>query len=167
MVESEYKRRPPESNLDFNMAVLNSVWGKDEEISPELKERLSKNFFMRDDSTGKLIKDGEGNFLVNKKYLWSVLGFYTRDMRLANINDVQLAYCSYYIDLASDFLQEDFLEPFIVCLSRSATVLELSQSRGGFLRKRQTTLTTEEYKKDLEPAKKSLITGKSKQKEVH
>lgn len=161
-MEEVKKRFVPESNLDFNLAVLNSVWGKDMDISEDLKEKLSKNFFLRDDGTGDLVKDDEGNYLVNKKYLWGLLGFYTRDMRLANINDIQLNYCSFFIDLAADFLHVEMLEPFIISLSRAATVLELSQSRNGFLRKRQGTLTTEEYKELREPKKKSLLTGKTK-----
>ena len=153
MSEEQELKKIPENTLDFNMEILNPVWGKEEYISPDLKEKLSQVTYYKDD---------KGQLFADKKSLYGILSHYTRDMRLANIDRAQLVYCSYYIDLAGDFLQVDMIEPFLVCLSRSATQLELSQSRDGFLRKRQTTLTTEEYKKELEPGKKSLLTGRSK-----
>lgn len=146
-------KKIPENTLDFNMELLNPVWGKEEYISDDLKDKLSKITYY---------EKPDGTIVADKQSLYGILSHYTRDMRLANIDRAQLVYCSYYIDLAGDFLQVDMVEPFLICISRSATQLELSQSRDGFLRKRQTTLTTEEYKKELEPGKKSLLTGKGR-----
>ena len=145
----------PHNALDFNLMVIDSVWGKDS-ISVDLQEKL------------KLIKatykDDSGNVYVDKESLWGLLGFYTRDMRLSNLDAPQFKYCVYFTDLAADFLKADFVNPFLICLSRVATILELSQSRGGFLRNRQNTLTQEWIQKGggsgLEPVKKSLLTGK-------
>ncbi len=139
--EDDFKRRPPESALDFNMAVLNSTWGKDHEINEDLKDKLSKNMFVKDDDTGRYVKDEENKFLVNKKYLWGLLAFYTRDMRLANINDQQLIYCSHFIDLAADFLHTEMLEPFnkssnvepLICFSNDLKLSSArSSSKAGF-----------------------------------
>jgi hypothetical protein len=48
-------------------------------------------------------------------------------------------------------------------LSRTVTVLELSQSRKGFLRKQMNTVTQEKYTNLLEPEKKNFF-GLSKNK---
>lgn len=154
MTETSIKKRPPENALDFNMAILDSVWGKDDGVPQGLRDKLSKKLYLKDEATNRIY--------VEKEDLWALLGFYTRDMRLANISDPQLEYCAYYIDLANDLLQVNMAEPFLIGLSRSATVLELSQSRGGFLRRRQGTLTTENVKSDMEPGKRSIFTGKLK-----
>jgi hypothetical protein len=55
------------------------------------------------------------------------------------------------------------IEPFLICLSRVATLLEISQSKGGFLRKQMNTLRMENMQGEIEPPKKSLFgVGKNK-----
>jgi len=144
------KRQIPENALDFNLAILDNVWGKDT-INEDLQEKLTQNTYFQDE---------QGNQYVDKKYLWGLLGFYTRDMRLGNLNALDFEFCAYFIDLAGDFLQVDMIEPFIMSLSRAITRLELSQSKGGFLRRQNNTLTSEHVEKPLEPTKKSIWGGK-------
>lgn len=140
------------------MALLttDAVWGKPE-VSPELKRKLAKFNSVKifDEITGE---EKEG---YTESSLWGLLSFYTRDMRLANLNLIQQNRCEHYIDLAGDLLQSGLTKPFIIALSRAATTLELSQSRGGFLRKRLTTITSESYKEEKEPAKRNFF-GKTK-----
>jgi len=126
-------RNVPMSDLDLQMQMTEPQWGK--EVPPELKERLTKVYGHLDE-TGQLVVTG-------KEALWELLGFYTKDMRLANVNDTQLEYCKYYIDLAGDALREGYISSFMTALSRAVTVLELSQSRAGFLRNRTNTITSE------------------------
>ena len=158
------KRILPRNELDFNLMTTEGEWGKDF-ISPEFKDRLNK-YFIKKDQDGQPIFDQDGNLIGSKKSLWDMLGYYTKDMRLANLNYLnnEIPYCQYYLDLAGDFLQADMIEPFIICLSRVATVLELSQSKGGFLRRRMHTLTSENMQGELEPQKKNLF-GLGKKKE--
>lgn len=143
------KRVLPQSELDLALMTTDSVWGKPE-VSPELKTRLNKYF---------MSKDEEGNQAVTIESLWGLLGFYTRDMRLANLAVLtgELNYCQYYLDLANDFLQASQIEPFVICLSRVATILELSQSKGGFLRRKMNTFTQESISGEMEPPKKNLF----------
>lgn len=145
---NKYRRSTPTNDLDLNLMLTDSVWGKPE-VSPELKTRLNK-IFKGQNETGEAVDVIES--------LWGLLGFYTRDLRLANLSpwNGEFNYCQYYLDLANDMLQAGEIEPFIICLSRVATILELSQSKGGFLRRRQNTFT-HETKGDEEPAKKSLM----------
>lgn len=161
---TQQRRVLPQSELDFNLMTTNAVWGMPE-VSQELKERLNKYFSVKDEKTKKQMYDKVGRPVVTSQSLWGLLGFYTRDMRLANLNPWlgELQYCQYYLDLANDFLQANLIEPFLISLSRVATILELSQSKGGFLRKKMNTFTQETIKKD-EPPKKSLF-GASKKKE--
>ena len=157
MAEEESMRAVPQSDLDLNLMITDAVWGK-AEVSPELKSRLNQYY-----ST----KDEKGKEKITIQSLWGLLGYYTRDMRLANLSkwDGELAYVSYYIDLAGDFLQAGMLEPFLISLSRAATRLELSQSKGGFLRKTMNTFRREDIKGEINPPKKSLFGGQKKQTE--
>lgn len=169
MVE-EQKRFLPRSELEFNLMMTDTVWGSSS-INPELKERLSKEYgyydYKRDDK-GNLLLDKNGAvqkaFFIKEEGLWSMLGFYTRDMRLGNLGtwNGELATATYYLNLANDFLHSKMIEPFLICLSRVATILELSQSKGGFFRRRVNTLTQEHFNVDMEPKKKTLF-GKSKE----
>lgn len=153
MAETETKAEPkrmlPRSDLDFNLMTTDAVWGSPY-ISEALRERVSKYFVSYNEKNEEI---------VTKDDLWGLLGFYTRDMRLANLSmfNGELNYCQYYLDLANDFLQANMIEPFLICLSRVATVLELSQSKGGFLRRRMNTFTSEHFQGDIEPKKKSLF----------
>ena len=70
------KRVLPQSELDFHLMTTDGVWGKNE-ISPELKAKLTRYY---------LEKDKDGKDTVTTDSLWNLLGFYTRDMRLANLS---------------------------------------------------------------------------------
>lgn len=150
---SDDPRVIPRNELDLNMLTTESVWGKSG-VSSDLKDRLSQLI-----SSGEV--DEEGRPVIYKKELWGLLSFYTRDVRLANLDRKEMIYCKYYLDLAGDFLQEEELEPFMISLSRAASTLELSQSKKGFLRKRFGTFTHEQVKNSLEPKKMSIM-GKTK-----
>lgn len=148
-IAKKYKRTTPQSDLDFSFMTTDPVYGKPE-VSDELKTRLNR-LLKAQNETGEEINTIES--------LWGLLGYYTRDMRLANLSYIngEIQYCQYFLDLAGDFLQANQIEPFIICLSRVATVLELSQSKGGFLRRRMNTFTHEQHHRDEEPPKKSLF----------
>lgn len=161
-VSQAQKRLIPLSELDYNLMTTDSVWGK-AEIPPELKSKLNQ-YYIKRDKTGKQLFDQEGNLIGDQMSLWSLLGFYTRDMRLANLNywNGELQYCQYFVDLANDMLHSEMITPFLICLSRVATMLELSQSKNGFFRKNANTLRTHATSEDLEPPKKSLFGGQKK-----
>ena len=109
--------------------------------------------------TWKGIYDDDGRPVVTQEALWGMMSYYTRDLRLSNLsyksNEIQ--YCQHYLDLAGDFLKEGMLKPFLVCLSRVATITELAQSKGGFLRRQMNTLRTENVEEALEPKKKNIF----------
>lgn len=148
--QSENKRVLPRSEADFNMLMTDTVWGSPY-INKELKDKISRYYMGVNSKTGQPE--------VKKENMWGMLNFYTRDMRLANLDASELHYCRYYLDLAGDFLQVDMIEPFLITLSRVASVLETSQSKKGFLRKRMNTITSESFS-DMEAKKKTLF-GKS------
>jgi len=149
--EQEYRRTTPQNELDLALMTTDAVWGKPE-VSPELKQVLNKYYKTKGEN-------GEDGYTVQS--LWGLLSFYTRDMRLSNLNMDQMRYCNHFINLAGDCLQEALIRPFIISLSRAATVLELSQSKGGFLRKRMSTLTSESFHEEKDPPKRNFF-GKSK-----
>lgn len=152
-ISEQQKRVLLRNNLDYEMELTNTMWGN-VNINPDLKEKLTQKY-------GYL--NAEGNLIVKNESLWSLLGFYTRDLRLGNLSSIngEIKYCQYYLDLANDYLQAQMVPPFLICLSRVATVLELSQSKGGFFRRRSNTMTQENIQAGGEPEKKSLL-GKKK-----
>ena len=151
MSETDQKRILPRSDLDFNLMTTDSVWGSPY-VNQELKDKVKQY---------RQAMDKEGNLTVESDSLWSMLGFFTRDMRLANLDRAESNYCHYYLDLANDFLHTNQSEPFIICLERVASILELSQSKKGFLRKRMNTLTTESFNQQ-EPPKTKFAGQQSK-----
>jgi len=154
-MSEEQIRSLPQSNLDLDLMLTDSVWGK-VEVPAELREKLSRLYIQ---------KDEEGKTIVTKSSLWGLLGFYTRDLRLGNLStfDNELQTCRYMLDLAGDFLQMNFVEPFLICLSRAATILETSQSKGGFLRRQNNTLTQQHVSQNMEPPKKGFFGGKKQE----
>lgn len=160
MTNKENLRPLPQSDLDLNLMLTDSVWGK-AEVSPELREILSQYFVERDDQ-GQPLKGPNGELMVKKSSLWGMLGFFTRDMRLANLShwDNELQTCRYMIDLANDFLQMNMVQPFLISLSRAACILETSQSKGGFFRRISNTLRQESVQQTLDPPKKGFFGGK-------
>lgn len=149
------KRVRPETELDLTLMTTDSVWGKSE-VPQELITKLNRLYHSTDES------GAEKNIIES---LWGLLGFYTRDIRLANLDKwLELPHVRYHLDLAGDLLNAGYVEPFLVALARAVTVLETSQSKGGFLRKRQGTFTHEQFHREEEPPKKSLF-GMGKKKE--
>jgi len=152
MTDEDQQRSLPSNDLDLNLMLTDSVWGR-AEVSKELRDRLRKDY----------AEEGEdGRVVVTKASLWSLLSFYTRDMRLANLSsfDNELMVCRYYIELANDLLNSDMIEAFIISLSKAATILETSQSKGGFLRRTMNTLRQENIHQQMEPPKKGFFGGK-------
>jgi len=168
-VRQDQRRPMLRSELDLQLMTTDSMWGRSE-INSELKDRIVRCYGYlapKLDKAGQPVMDKDGrpvsDLKVSKEGLWSLLGFYTRDMRLGNLNkfDGEVNYCAYYLDLANDYLQAEMVEPFLICLSRVATILELSQSRGGFLRRRMNTLSQEHISVETEPKKANLFGKKA------
>lgn len=160
---TEQKRNVPVSDLDLQMQMIEPAYGKGG-ISLELAKKLQETGAILTDEKGNPLVDSEGNIQVEDKgSLWGILGYYTRDIRLGNLDKFagEYAYVKYYLDLAGDLLQADLIKSFLIALSRAATVIEISQSKGGFLRRRINTLTSENQYSGLDPSKKSIFTGKS------
>jgi hypothetical protein len=150
--ERQNYRTLPQSDLDLQLRLTDSVWGQ-MDVPPELRDRL-----MRLTTS----YDVDGTPVVNKESLWGLLGMYTRDIRLGNLSswDNEMFVCRYYLDLSADLLNAGQLNSFIVALSRAATIIETSQSKGGFLRRLINTFRREEVHQQLEPPKKGFFGGK-------
>jgi len=150
----DQKRVMPRSDLDFNLMLTDTAWPN---LHPDLKALLQEKYVTVDDSGAEVIKT---------ENLSPLLAIYQRDLRLANLSvwDGELAEVRRLLRLSKDFLQEGFIRPFLNCISDVAGYLETSQSKGGFLRRRQNTFTQEHFTADEGPAKKSLF-GKPTKKE--
>lgn len=159
--DNSVKRIMPTSGLDFNMMLTDTMWG-----SPQISRQLKEKVVQREERLIMLaqLKSGEFPKESEKAAAWELLSFYTRDFRLANLNQLlgEVAYCQHYIDLAGDCLRDGYMEAFATSLARAATILELSQSKGGFLRRRANTLTQENLTGEIDPPKKKLLFGGGK-----
>jgi hypothetical protein len=146
----EDSRRLPTSDLDFNLMMVDSLWGR-QDVPQELKDRLNELVKEYDPETGA-VKDKTVS-------LWGILGHYTRDLRLANLSEDELRIVRYMLDLAADYLSVGLKESFTVALSRAISILETSQSKKGFLRKQMNTLRQEHTQETIAPKKKRLWGG--------
>ena len=151
--QQQQKRTLPTSELDLNLMLTDTVWGN---LPASLKDRLSKHYVVVGD---------DGKRYTTKEDLSALLGFYTRDLRLGNLSNLsgEIFFCEYHLDLANDLLKEGFVDPFLICLSRVASKLEISQSKGGFLRKRNSSFTSENVQQTLDPPKRNLMGSKVKE----
>lgn len=143
------KRFVPQSEIDMTMLTTDPAWGS-QHANPALISRLERY---------EVGKDALGNDVETKRDLWGRLSIFQRDMRLANLsaNNGELEYVRWALDMAQLCLQHDMTQSAAIALGLAATVLETSQSKGGFLRKRMNTLTNEQIHSELEPAKKGLL----------
>jgi len=153
MSQPDQFRNLPQSDLDLNLMLTDSVWGKSS-VPEHLRDKLGQKFLVEKE-------DGTSEIVVRSQ--WDLLGFFTRDMRLGNLSNWnnELEATRFNINLANDLLLVGMSEPFIVSLSRSATTLETSQSKGGFLRRIMNTLRHESVNQQLEPPKKQFLGGSS------
>lgn len=164
--QNQEKKTVLRSELDLQLYFTDSHWGKSD-INQELKNKLSKQYGywatkldkegkpVIDENTGKEVQE----LRVEEESLWGLFGYYRSDLRFGNLDRFggEVFYCQYYLDLAGDYLQAGMIEPFMICLSRVVTLLELSQSRGGFLRRRMNTLSQEHISIEQEPKKANLF----------
>ena len=140
----------PENNLELSMLYTNPVWGNDKEVNQAFRDKTTKTIQFVNKETGEVIK-------TTQEKLWEQLQFFTRDLRLGNLTSSEIRTCEYYLNLAADLLKEHYLDAFIISLSRVASLIELSQSRGGFLRKRLGTFTKENKESFDMPRKNGLF----------
>ena len=164
-------RPTPQNELDLQLMTTDPKWG-DWQIPDELKEVLG---------TTEIYQDANGDQFVDINSLWGLLGFYTRDIRLGNLPfwSGEVGFVEEHIDFAGDCITGlqikapkisikgkkivndiHFIGSFMKVFRPAITKLEVSQSRGGFLRRRQGTLTSETIQNELEPKKKGLMMGK-------
>jgi hypothetical protein len=154
---NQNKRFVPISDVEFLSFTTMTTWGKNENVSPELSNKLKQVKYYKDTATEQIYADTTP--------LWEMLSFYTQDMRLANLDTLndQFKYCTYYLDWAADALRNGYYRSFASALSKVITQLELSQSKGGFLRKRMGTVTSENKHEVTEGKKTTLFGGRKKE----
>src|SRR6056297_1059638 len=99
--EDKEDREIPVNQLDLQLMTVNSKWGKD--INSELQNRLYE--------IGLSTKDGQ--LKTDKKKLWGLLSYYTRDMRLGNLDRTTYSMASQWLDFAGDCLRLNWGKSFL------------------------------------------------------
>ena len=156
MTEEQIMRQVPRDNLDLNLMLTDTLYGS-KTMSEEFRENLVKRFVIIGED-GNPVLDAQGRPVVKIQAGWEMLEFYTRDMRLGFIDQTQFRICRHYIDLAGDCYQEEYFRAFLTALRRAITIIELSQSYKGNLRKNTNTLRSEQTTRS-EPVKKPIMPG--------
>jgi len=171
MVEEQI-RQMPLNELDYNLQLTDPKWGQ--EISREFMHRMDektkiekiRDYLELEINEGRLPEDEASKIFEtlitilkdDTNSMWSMLGFYTRDVRLANLSEWsgEVAFCEQHLNFAGDCLQYSLKKSFLIVIKSVASKLEVSQSKNGFLRKRMGTLTTENITNE-EPKKKNFF----------
>lgn len=147
---SQEWRKIPMNDIDAQMMTVNPEWGMD--IAPELRSALKVIGEDLEDRT-------DGKIQLQSKQLWGLLTYYTRDVRLGNLDKEKEIIANDWLNFSGDALRLGMVRSFLTSLSRVITMLELSQSRGGFLRKRLGTFTQEHYNEFSEKNQKKGLFG--------
>jgi hypothetical protein len=147
----DQQRDVPFSELDYNLRLTDAVWGK-QDVSDGLREKSMINYETTDD---------KGNVTNFSESLWELLSFYTRDVRLGNLNpmDGELQAVRNHLKIAGFYLFSDMIGPFHIRLSKAISILETSQSKNGFFRKLLNTLRHENFNQNLEPPRRGFFGG--------
>lgn len=127
----------PQSELDLALMTTDPLWGqrlKETEKVPGVEDKKRWD-------------------------LWEKLDFYTRDIRLSNLDPGEGRDVSYFLRLAGDYLHAGMIAPAQTCINIVASITEPSQAKRGMLRKRMNTFTKENLSQELEPPKKKLFGG--------
>lgn len=167
-MSEDNNQRTPISDIDLTFMTTDPAWGKNQVPEAYMKQiiREKQIFLAQVDDKGNIfiLKDDKDKPLLYNdiEKIWSRLAFLTKDVRLGNISKFGFGadYCEYYLNLAGDLLEAGYPNAHITALQRGAVKLEVSQSVGGFLRKRTNTITSENITNDLDPQKKSFLGGK-------
>jgi len=145
-------RTVPANDLDLQFQVTEPTW---QQVSKGLDNKLSRS---KGFTTVKNDK-GEDVKVEVREYLSGILAVYTRDMRLGNLSAQEFEYVAYYVDLAVDLLEEGYASACVIALNKALSRLEISSSKGGFLRKLFRTARNENVLTSLEPPKKNPFGG--------
>lgn len=153
--ENVYRNSAPMSDLELNYMITQPVWGDD--VSEDFKNALKEVY---------LVENQDGTTQEIESSLWGILGLYTRDIRLSNLaHNIlfdELNFVRYYLNLSADLLAFGYRKASLIALKEAITIIETSQGKGGFLRRRMGTFTSERKEEILEPKRKMLFGGKNK-----
>jgi hypothetical protein len=101
-----------------------------------------------------------------KESSWGLLSYYNKDLRLGYLNDNiakgsnEVDIANYYLNIAGDCLRLGYPKAFETALRRVITLIELSQSRNGNLRKDMITIKQDISQSINKPKKKGILGGK-------
>jgi len=143
----DYSTPMPYDKLEFQAQLINPTYGIPSEYSQHAKDRMKVQ-----DDMGEM-----QNLLANMNII------YKRDLRLGNLSRLngEVGYVQEYIDFSSDLISEGLPRSGATSMARAATVLEISQSDRGFLRRELNTFTKKSTT-EIKEGKDSNLFGGSK-----
>lgn len=144
---TEERRDTPESSLDALWQMTNPTWGR-AEVPKFLRDRLSKR------SDGVFLDEDGNQYPANKGGMWELLGFFTRDLRLGFLTNAEAKEAREWLEITSICAAEDLPDSFFLSLSKVISMVEISQSRSGNLRRNQRTRREESSLTYDEPPKR-------------
>lgn len=155
--------RIPYNDLEFAYLTLDPAWGK--QVVDELRQRLQET--KPEEAFEELDEKGQptGKLNVPIEDLWGIHAMYTKDIRLGNLTSTECKEVVVWLNLAHDFLQLEYVKSFTCAMSRAISIIEVSQSRAGFVRRRANTFTKEDIKTErTEKIRRGIMGNKQETK---
>jgi hypothetical protein len=154
----ERKRDMPLNELDLQMIMTEPNWS---DAGEGLRDTFKQQVSLSQES--QLYVNENQEVVVPDRNLLEIMEVFQRDLRLGNLRrkDGELERARFMMDLALDCFNEGYTEPCVLLLHRVATMIDTSQSDGGFLRNLFSTLIKKDVTEDITPKKRGLF-GKPK-----
>jgi hypothetical protein len=143
----DYSTPMPYDKLEFQAQLINPTYGIPSEYSQHAKDNMKVP-----DENGEI-----ENLLANMNIIFK------RDVRFGFLKRLhnEVNYVQEFIDFGSDLLSWKLKRSAATCITRAATVLEVSQSENGNLRKELNTFT-KKSSTEIKEAKDNSLWGGSK-----
>lgn len=143
MMNEEELRSAPANALDFQNQIVNPEWGRAGAIPSRLKKRLEVHRRSRE-------AGGEDEAIST----WDYYGTFTRDLRLGYLSPDEAKIAAHLKENEVLFNAEEWMGAGLILGARVASMVEISQSKNGNLRRQIKTTTQEQRVSYSEPAKR-------------
>lgn len=138
MTDDKQSKAPKPSNQIDLQAITTFPHISSDYMSDAVRNKF-RLYRLTIDDNGIVVKDSNGNptYEIVRDF-WANMELFTQDMRLGNLNKDESFYARFHTDLAVDILTalpESFSKAALISFERATSVLEISQSKNGFLRR--------------------------------
>lgn len=158
-IQQQKNKVRPQNTVDLQVMTI-EPYISSEYISDRLRNKF-RNYVYILDEKGNIALDEDGNPKIRLvRDMWATIEIFTQDQRLGNLKNSEVNAITYNLDLCSDILTvlpESFNKPAFILLERATSTLEVSSSRGGFVRTLFNTMFQNQSYSEDKPQKRSFF----------